>query len=77
MIILHAIECECQECLDKWKKIESIEKKIGRKKKQPTLGEEAEKDKDRRKNEKDRRKNEKDRGTSSTVTTLKDTSDGK
>lgn len=32
MIILHAIECECQECLDKWKKIESIEKKIGGKK---------------------------------------------
>lgn len=22
MIILHAIECECQECLDKWEKLE-------------------------------------------------------
>lgn len=53
MIILHAIECECQECLDKWKKIESIEKKIGGKKKKPALGEKTKKPKDRRKNEKD------------------------
>lgn len=24
MIILHAIECECQECLDKWEKLDKI-----------------------------------------------------